>query len=365
MATIGRPVLVVEDDPFTRIVQVVLDPETSSERRDAFAHFFAHDLPDFEGWCRKVRMAANGLYPAEVRLVGAEEELRGHLPGAHALIVEAFEVAEDDLAVAPELVVVQKFGMVTRDIDVEACEQRGVRVRTLRRRANIACAEQSLAMVLALAKKLNRIDGLISEEQLRAAGYTPTSFDRRHTANSGWARIGGVKMLYESTLGIVGMGEIGRELARRAAPFGMKVLYFQRRRLLPEEERELQAEYVALEGLLAESDWVSIQLPGGPSTRGFVDAARLAQMRPGACLINTARAEIVDRDAVLAALTSGHLGGFGLDPQYEEPGRADDPLLGFDNVLLTPHTAAQPRFNALSDLEEMILGLAAELRPAT
>ena len=84
-------------------------------------------------------------------------------------------------------------------------------------------------------------------------------------------------------------------------------------------------------------------------------------MKHGAVLINTSRAAIIDRDAVLEALKSGHLGGFALDPLYEEPGRPDDELLGFSNVLLTPHTAAQPRFNALRDFEELLTRLDAEL----
>jgi phosphoglycerate dehydrogenase-like enzyme len=168
-------------------------------------------------------------------------------------------------------------------------------------------------------------------------------------------------MLYGTTLGILGFGEIGRELALRAASFGMRVLYYQRSVLSPDDEAQYQAAYAPLDVLLAESDWVSVQLPLTEATRGFLDRDRLARMKPGAVLINTARAEIVDRDAVLDAVRSGHLGGFALDPLYEEPGRNDDELLQFDNVILTPHTAAQPRFNALNDIEEMLLGISRAL----
>src|SRR5206468_4152928 len=136
---------------------------------------------------------------------------------------------------------------------------------------------------------------------------------------------------------------------------------YQRHRLPEAEERELHVEYAPLEELLGQSDWVSINLPITPATRNLFDRARFAQMKPGAILINTARAEIVERGALLEALESGRLGGFALDPLYEEPGRPDDELLAFDNVILTPHTAVQPRFNALNDLEEMILGMARAL----
>jgi phosphoglycerate dehydrogenase-like enzyme len=215
--------------------------------------------------------------------------------------------------------------------------------------------------MLTLARKLHRITGLISVEQLKAAGFSPTTFDRRHTAFSGWPRISGLKMLHEATLGIIGMGEIGRELAVRAAAFGMRVIYFQRHPLGADEEQRFSAAYAPLDTLLAEADWISIQLPETPATRNFINRERLAKMKRGAVLINVSRAGIVDRTALLEALKSGHLGGFALDPLYEEPGRADDELLKFDNVMLTPHTAAQPRFNALNDFRDLLDGLAKAL----
>jgi len=87
----------------------------------------------------------------------------------------------------------------------------------------------------------------------------------------------------------------------------------------------------------------------------------LALMKPGACLINVSRADVVERNALIASLRSGHLGGFALDPLYEEPGRQDDELLAFDNVILTPHLAGAPRSNGLRDIEELITGLAQAL----
>jgi phosphoglycerate dehydrogenase-like enzyme len=110
--------------------------------------------------------------------------------------------------------------------------------------------------------------------------------------------------------------------------------------------------------LLAESDWIVPQLPADPSTRHFLGPEQLAQIRPGACLINISRADVVDRTALIAALHSGRLGGFALDPLYDEPGRDDDELLAFDNVILTPHMAGSPRSNGLGDMEDLITGLA-------
>jgi hypothetical protein len=126
-------VLVVEDDHFTRLIQVVLDPTTPAARRHAFADFFAHDEPDFEGWCERVRARAGGLFPAAVRLVAPPCDIRFHLRSAVGLVVEALPVGWSELNAAPQLRVVQKFGVNLRNIDRAACAARGVEILTLRR----------------------------------------------------------------------------------------------------------------------------------------------------------------------------------------------------------------------------------------
>jgi phosphoglycerate dehydrogenase-like enzyme len=198
---------------------------------------------------------------------------------------------------------------------------------------------------------------LISVESLTAAGYAPTQYDRTHTANANWARITGTRNLYGRQLGIVGLGEIGRELAIRAAAFGMHIVYSQRHRLSAREETQYRAGYASLDELLAASDFVSLHLPFNDSTRGIIGPRELGLIKPGAILVNVSRPPLVDRAALLEALRSGRLGGFGLDPHYDAPGRADDPLLGFRNVIVTPHLAAAPRSNSLSDFEELLLGI--------
>jgi phosphoglycerate dehydrogenase-like enzyme len=357
-------ILVAENDPFLRMFQVILDERTTDERHNAFAYFFSHDLPDFDGWLDRMRDAAGPLYPAEVRLVDSTDEMRAALPDADVLIVESLNVGSDDLRAAPNLKVVQKFGALPKNVDLSACAEHKVRVLTQRRRANISCAEHTVGMMLTLARKFHQIGGLISMEQLEAQGYQPGTFDRRHTAMSGWPRVSGLSTLYESSLGVIGMGEIGQELALRIAPSGMTVRYYQRNPVSAEDEARLQVQYSSLDELLAESDWVCVQVPLNSDTRGLVDREHLAKMKRGAFLINVSRAEIIDPDALLEALRSGHLGGFALDPLYEEPGHPDDPLLSFPNVFLTPHTAAQPRFNTLRDTEDMLRGIAAALSSA-
>ena len=352
------PILVVEDDPFPRLLQVILDPAAPAARVAAFGDFFAHDLPDFAGWCAALRGRLGGLYPATVRLVASQDVFAASLSGASIAVVESLHVEERELAGTETLRAVQKYGTITAGIDTAACARHGIAVLTLRRRANMACAEHALALMLALARRLCETNGLISMEQLRTAGFAPAAFDRAHTANANWARIGGLRTLHGSQLGIVGMGEIGRELALRAAACGMRIVYSQRSRLTAEEEKHYSAEYAPLAELLAASDYVSLHLPGNDSTRGIIGRPELEQMKPGAILVNVSRAELVDRAALLDALRGGRLGGFATDTPYEEPGRTDDPLLALCNVVVTPHIAAQPRFNALGDFEEMLVKLA-------
>jgi phosphoglycerate dehydrogenase-like enzyme len=356
-----RPIILVEDDPFPRMLKAFLDPTIEPQRLAALADFFAHDLPDFAGWLAHLRAMAGPLYPADVRPVADQAALRALLPEAIVVVTESLEIGSREIALAPHLKVVQKYGTLLRGIDVAACEAHGIQVLTLRRRANISCAEHALMLMLALSKKLHRLHGLISMEQLRAAGYQPKTFDTGYTPNSGWPRVPGMSILYGATLGIIGFGEIGRDIALRAHAFGMRVLVTQRSPLSAAEQRECHVTYVERDALLEQCDWVCIQLPDNAGTKNYLDHDQFARMKPGANLINVSRAQVVNRDALLYVLRSGLLGGFALDPQYEEPGRADDELLKFDNVILTPHVAAMPRFNALSDFEDLVRGVAAGL----
>lgn len=353
-----KRVLVVEDDVWARLIGVVLDQTTSQERWTAIADFMSPDLPDFGGWCDRVRKAAGSLFPSDVRLVSFTTELHDQLASAEAIVTESLSIGASELASAPRLKVVHKYGMTLRNIDVAACETRGVKVLTVRRRANVACAEHAFALMLALARKIDTLNGVISVDQLPSANRPYRPFDRRHTPGANWGRFSGMRTLNGAIIGIIGLGEIGQEIALRAAAFGMTAFYFQRTRLPTTDEKRLNVSYRNLESLLAESDWIVPQLPLNASTLNLIDDQRLSMMKRGACIVNVSRAEVVDREALLKALRSGHLGGLALDALYEEPGRSDDELLSFNNVVLTPHMAGSPRSNGLKDIEDVITGIA-------
>ena len=351
--------ILVEDDAILRIVPTILDPATPEPHQRAIAEFFAHDEPDYAGWCQRLRQRLPGLYPAQVRLVRDQAALAAALGEADAVIVESLVIGADELARAPDLVMVQKFGALAHNIDIDACTRRGVSVDVQRRRVNVAVAEQALLLILALAKRFTALHGVVTEAALKEAGFDPRSFDRRYAGNSNFARITGLKTLSGAVLGLIGLGEIGREVASRAAAFGMRILYHQRRRVPPLEERALGVRYAGLAELLETADYVVPALPMDASTRGIIGPAELARMKPGAAIVNVARAELVDHDALVAALRSGRLGGFALDVGYSEPARPDEPLLQFTagNVILMPHTAIAERQNGLADMEEMCLKL--------
>src|SRR5438445_11037599 len=167
MSSSSRPKLVVENDSFLRLIQVILDPAAPADRFAAFSHFCAHDLPDFGGWCERIRARVQDFYPAHVRLVDNQAELLANVAGAQVIVVESLAVGAAEIAAAGKtLKIVQKYGVTTPRIDSAACESASVQVLTLRRRANISTAEQGLTLMLALARQLNQNANSISDEQL-------------------------------------------------------------------------------------------------------------------------------------------------------------------------------------------------------
>jgi glyoxylate reductase len=230
-----------------------------------------------------------------------------------ALAVVAEPVDERTLDLLPNLRIVANYGAGFDLIDVEACRRRGVVVTNTPGVTSAATADLALGLILAVRRRI-------------AAGH---AFVRSGRWGSGWAdeplkgdEVSG------STIGIVGLGRIGQAVAQRARGFEMKILYT--RRLHTDDP-----EYRPLEELLAESDVVSLHLPLTEETRGLIDASRLALMRDGAALINTARGQIVDEPALVAELVSGRLQA-GLDVFADEPNVPPE-LFELPNVVMTPH----------------------------
>lgn len=179
---------------------------------------------------------------------------------------------------------------------------------------------------------------------LMAAGRRVAEGDR-YTRRGNWKTWGPMILMgydiHHSTLGIIGCGRIGLEMARRARGFSMKVLYYDEFRRKPEEEKEFGLEYVpSVKELLPQADFISVHVPLTPTTHHLISTAEFAAMKPTAVLINSARGPVVDPKALYEALKSGEIFAAGLDVTEPEPITRDDPLLTLDNIVIAPHIAS-------------------------
>ncbi|GAB4447933.1 MAG: hypothetical protein OHK0015_52330 [Chloroflexi bacterium OHK40] len=250
------------------------------------------------------------------------EELHRALAGAHALIVRnQTRVTARLLDAAPQLRVVGRLGVGLDNIDLAAARQHGAVVVFARSSNAIAVAEYVFAAMFEAARRL-----AAATADVRAGGWDRQGF-------TGYE-------LYGKTLGIVGLGDIGGRLARRAQAFGMRVLASDPQ-VTPSSllVAEFGVELVSLEHLLGAADFVSLHVPLVPATAGLLNRERLALMKPGAWLINTARGGVIDEAALAEALRAGRPGGAALDVRASEPPGADDPLAGLPNLILSPHIA--------------------------
>jgi D-3-phosphoglycerate dehydrogenase / 2-oxoglutarate reductase len=198
-------------------------------------------------------------------------------------------------------------------MNVAELEKIGVKVHTIKGYGDTAVAEQTIALMFAAARDLARMD--------------------RNIRGGVWRPREGVQ-LKDKTLGIIGLGGIGAEVARIAKGIGMNVIAWNR---TPRPEAGVPQ--VELDALLAQSDVISLNLALGDETRGFIDAKKIARMKPGAILVNTARGALVEEHALLDALRSGHISHAGLDVFHNEPLKADNPLAIMDGTTLSAHAA--------------------------
>lgn len=259
-----------------------------------------------------------------VAVAGRADLLDESLTRAHALLVRSdTTVTEGHIARAPRLRVIGRAGTGVDNIDVEAASRHGVLVLNAPGANTISAAEHTIALLLAL---LHRVPDA-------AASMAAGRWDR--------ARLGGTE-LHGKCLGVVGFGRIGARVAELARALGMRVVAHDPL-LPPERLEEGGATPLPLEALLATADVVSLHLPLTEDTRRLIDRGRLAAMKRGAILVNTARGGLIDHEALLEAVESGRLGGAALDVFEIEPLPADSPLRRSERLLLTPHLAASTR----------------------
>ncbi|MGI5142054.1 2-hydroxyacid dehydrogenase [Streptomyces sp. CA-106110] len=265
---------------------------------------------------------------AEVTVVERTDEDPAALRAAHVIVTGLGPVTAQHIAVAPELELIQCASHGFDYVDLDAARARNVPVCNIgssgAEKQNVA--EQTFALMLALAKQL-----VPAHTALVDADWALPRLQRSITELSG------------KTLGIVGLGHIGEEVARRALAFDMSILYAGPEPVAAETEARLGARHVELDELLRTSDYVTLHAPLTEATRHLLDADRLAMMKPTAFVINTARGALIDQDALADALENGVLAGAGIDVFDPEPPTAALRLLKAPNVVLSPHVAGVTR----------------------
>lgn len=246
-----------------------------------------------------------------------EQELIDLWPGVYAHICGADALTEKAIASADSLRIIARLGVGMDTVDIDAATRHGVAVCNTPGAGAETVAEHTLALMLASTRRLFAVDKIVrSGKWEKSAGYS----------------------LYRKTLGILGFGNIGKQLAKIVSGFDMKILAYD---MYPDEAyaKEHGITFCSVEQILRESDFVSVHLPLTEETRGSIGKKELAMMKPTAQIFNCARGGIIDETALYEALRDGVIFGAGLDVFDQEPVNMDNPLLTLDNLLVSPHNA--------------------------
>lgn len=282
--------------------------------------FVTHQLPgerihELAKHCDVNVWMGPGLLSAQ----GLKEELQG-CQGLICLLTD--DISAEVIAAAPQLEFVSSMSVGVDHVDVPALTSRGIPLGNTPGVLVDTTADAAFALMLAAARRLGEADRFVRQGSWRPeTAWAPDFFTGKDVSGA--------------TLGILGLGAIGQAMARRAAGFGMRVLAWSR------TERDVPGvENVSLDELLLRSDFVSVHVALNDDTRMLLDAEKIALMKPGAVLVNTARGGIVDEVALAEALTTGHLYAAGIDVFEQEPVPLDNPLLPLSNVVVAPHLAS-------------------------
>jgi lactate dehydrogenase-like 2-hydroxyacid dehydrogenase len=257
------------------------------------------------------------------------EQLLAAVEGCDGILTLLTDRVDDELLdrAGPQLKVVSNFAVGFDNIDVPACTRRGLPVGNTPGVLTETTADLAWALLMAAARRLVEGD--------------------RYVRDGKWKTWGPMLLMgpdvHGATIGIVGFGRIGQAVARRAKGFGMRIVYHDLQRVPKQLEAEFDATYMTLEGLLHESDFVSLHTVLSPETKGLINTERLGWMKPTAVLVNTSRGPVVDSMALVDALRNGTIAAAALDVTDPEPLPADHPLVALDNCLVVPHIASASR----------------------
>ncbi len=296
----------------------------------------------------QIKTAIGAAVPADWTVRFVEEN---SLPARATLIhdadivfVMAAPMPKELLAEARRLRFIQKLGAGLDRIDLDFCRERGIGVARLHAGNSIPVAEHTILLMLATYRQLPQID--------------------RRTRSGTWSKEdarGMHRSLQYKTVGLVGFGAIGKEVAKRLRAFDVTILYYDPIRAPAEVEQRLGVSFSDIDALVGEADIVSLHLPLLPQTKNIIDAKRIGAMKPGAVLVNCARGGLVDEAALAEALKAGRLFGAGIDAFSQEP-PVGNPLLDLDNTVVTPHLAGATLDNFATVVARSVQNAKAVLR---
>jgi len=277
-----------------------------------------------EGLDRIAAQTDADIWPGD--LPPARDELLRRVTGIDGVLSMVTERVDDEFLerAGPRLKVVSQFGVGVDNIDVGACTRRGVAVGNTPGVLTDSTADAAFALLMAAARRIP--EGVDYVRQDRWKAWSPMIM------------LG--SDVHHATLGIIGFGRIGREVAKRARGFDMRVLYYKRTPLSTDEEQQLGVRRASLDEALAQSDFISLHVPLTPETHHLMNATSLAKMKRSAILINAARGPVVDPGALYDALKNGVIAGAALDVTEPEPIAGDHKLLSLPNCLVVPHIAS-------------------------
>jgi phosphoglycerate dehydrogenase-like enzyme len=269
-----------------------------------------------------------GIDPVRVE-AATPEEIIPYVKDADAVFAISVSLPQVVIDGMERCKLISRLGNGTDKIAVERAKERGILVTNVPYFCVPEMADHAMGMILALHRRFGPMQNCLVKGEFRRARDESLQ----------------IRRLSSQTLGIVGFGASGQELAKRAIACGMRVIATRRRMEISHEAEALGVELTDFETVLTQSDYLSLNLPLTKSTYNLIDEAAIARMKPGASIINTARGAIIDEQALARALKSGHLAGAGIDTFHEidifttTPTPPSHPLIGMDNVILTPHVS--------------------------
>lgn len=286
--------------------------------------------------------AAPPEFDVTIKRNPSKEELVHLLPGVEFLISERTGYIDAEaIAAGKDLKLIQRLGSRTYDIDIEAAQKASIPVCYWPIRSCVWVAEHCVLQMLSLARRIREM--VMVANEAADWGMPPRKCDEDYFAPN-WSGRKDIRNLFQSTVGIVGFGEVGGEVAKHLKPFDCNILYYDIQRYPAKAEEAAGASYAVLDDLLAQSDYVCMTMPLFPETAGMVNKAFLDKMKSGACLVSSGAGGVINEKDVADALAARRLHGFATDTYDYEPIHPQNPLLPLAraegaNILLTPHIA--------------------------